>query len=118
MTIRCNCTDDDNLPVDVRWYDPNGGRIPSLANRNYFVPDAPQFIRENDERIVLLLIPTFNDSYDGTYTCGRKAINFPVSPSSTLNLILDGELKIEYIIFVTTDHVQPNMWSIKCTPKV
>ena len=26
-----------------------------------------------DNTNVILVIPTFNDSYDGTYTCGRNA---------------------------------------------
>ena len=74
VMIQCNCTNDDGTVVSlVRWYDPDGTRLFSKES-NRFDASAPHFTRVNDgsDTHVILVIPTFNDSYDGTYTCGKK----------------------------------------------
>ena len=102
VTIHCSCTDDDDTVIDsVRWYNPDGTRLLVNTNNSY-VAGTPYYRRAPDDNIILV-IPTFNDSYDGTYTCGRRMINPPASPNSTIHLILGGEFKIEYIICVTID---------------
>ena len=75
VTIRCNnCTDDDGTLDRVWWYDPDGKRLVDATTNQYdYVPGTPHFIRVDDaNNDVLLVIPTFNDPYDGTYTCGGK----------------------------------------------
>ena len=69
VRIRCSCTTVDT----VRWYDPDGTKLVSAQNTE-FNPDVPHFTRvnSNNDRNVILVIPTFNDSYDGRYTCGRN----------------------------------------------
>ena len=50
-------------------------------------------IRDNDTNITLV-IPKFNDSYDGKYNCGRKVNIRFVAPSAAIFLYIDGELMI------------------------
>ena len=101
VTIRCNCIYDNGTVVDrVRWYDPDGTRL--LVNYNdRYVAGTPYYIRELNQTIVVLVIPTFYDSYDGTYTCGRRVKFYPPgAPNSTINLIINGELYMQLVICV------------------
>ena len=83
VRIRCGCTESDGMAVNVvRWYDPAGTRLISARNTKNFNSDVPHFERVGgdlgdsiDNANVILVIPTFTDSYDGTYTCGRDARN-------------------------------------------
>ena len=80
VRIRCNCTQSDGTAVSiVRWYDPAGTRLVS-ARSGAFNPNVPHFTRVNgdtgdtvDNSNIILVIPTFTDSYDGRYTCGGNA---------------------------------------------
>ena len=74
VSIQCSCTESDGTVVNtVRWYNPDGTKLVTTLNAQYN-PDAPYFTRvnANSNRDVILVIPTFNDSYNGTYTCGRN----------------------------------------------
>ena len=94
VMIRCNCSDDDGSVITpVKWYDPDGGRIFRLGTK-YFIAGAPHFTRpsgDDDNRNVTLVIPTFNDSYDGNYTCGRRSSGNLVSPMTAVSLTIGGE---------------------------
>ena len=70
VRIQCSCTTVNT----VRWYDPDGTKLVSAQNTAQYNPDVPHFTRvnANSDRDVILVIPTFNDSYDGRYTCGRN----------------------------------------------
>ena len=94
VTMRCNnCTNDYGTLNRVRWYDPYGNRLPRPGN-NHYVPGAPHFLKvagDNDD--IILVIPTFNDSYDGTYTCGER-VNYgllPGPPNAVVNLTIAGK---------------------------
>ena len=95
VTIRCNCTDDYGTVIKVRWYNATVARLPDTLNRREFLADAPHFIRnvKGDDTNIILVIPTFNDSYDGIYTCGRlRRNNYPPgAPNATVNLNIGGE---------------------------
>ena len=101
VMIQCSCTNDNGKVIDhVRWYDPDGTRL--LVRDNYrYVAGTPYYIRELNQTFIVLVIPTFNDTYDGTYTCGRKVKFYPPgAPNSTINLIINGELYMQLVICV------------------
>ena len=93
VTIQCNCTYYNGTVIDrVRWYDPDGTRL-LVSNHNRYVAGTPYYIRVLNETIVALVIPTFNDFYDGIYTCGMRVKFYPPgAPNSIINLIISGEL--------------------------
>ena len=100
VMIQCNnCTNDDGTLDRIRWYDPDGYRLPRPAN-NHYVPGAPHFLKVDDGNDdIILVIPTFNDSYDGTYTCGER-VNYgllPGPPNAVVNLTIAGKLTVSYI---------------------
>ena len=99
VRILCNCTENNGMAVDVvRWYDTAGTRLGSARSHsqfNPFNPNVPYFTRvggdigENiDNTNTILVIPTFNDSYDGTYTCGRNATDRSALTPPTANVTL------------------------------
>ena len=95
VMIQCNnCTDDGGEVLSrVRWYDPDGTRIRTSTN-NIYVPGTPYFTRVNDANDdSILVIPTFNDSYDGTYTCGERVDSgkLPGPPNAAVTLTIDGK---------------------------
>ena len=94
VTIQCNCTYYNGTLLNlVRWYDPDGTRLLVSDNRRY-VAGTPYFKRAPDDKNIVLVIPTFNDSYDGTYTCGMRVAHFnypPGPPNAAINLIINGE---------------------------
>ena len=80
VRIRCSCTESNGTAVSiVRWYDPAGTIL--LSSRNgAFDPNVPHFTRVGsdsgnnvDNTDIILVIPTFTDSYDGICPCGRNA---------------------------------------------
>ena len=98
VMIRCNCTDDDGMAIGhVRWYDPDGTRL-LVSGHSRYVTGTPY---SSNNANVLLVIPTFNDSYDGTYTCGRRSRSLPVgAPNATVELTISGKLTIVYKLFI------------------
>ena len=97
VMTRCNCSDyDGSVITNVRWYKPDGSIVPRIGTDG-FIAGAPHYTRasgDSDNRNVTLVIPTFNDSYDGNYTCGRKSGGYLVSPMTTVSFTIDGELFI------------------------
>jgi len=80
--------DNSNVPLSpVRWFHPNNMRISSQSNTP---TGAPYYISSDNSRLATLVIPTFNDSYDGTYTC-RLNNNYPPNPMTTIDLTLAGK---------------------------
>ena len=94
VMIRCTCSEDDGSVItNVRWYGPDGIIVTRIGT-NKFIAGAPHFTRpsgDSDNRNVTLVIPTFNDSYDGNYTCGRRSDGNLVSPKTTVSLTISGE---------------------------
>ena len=96
VMMRCNCTDDDGIVINtVRWYYPDGRLVPRFIGSSDS-PNTPHITRpsdDTDDRNVTLVIPTFNDSYDGKYTCGRRITDGPpVPPTVAVNLTVSSEL--------------------------
>ena len=96
--IQCVCTSDDGKIVGkVRWYDPAGTRLVTSSNDD-FEASVPHITRINgSDTHVTLVIPTFNDSYDGTYKCGNRqgeSDNGPGSPNVDVTLTIEGEVMI------------------------
>ena len=100
--IQCNCTYDDGRVVDlVRWYDPDGTKLISAYNGR-FDNSVPHFTRVTDgnNSNIILVIPTFNYSYNGTYTCGRRTFHFADTlgtPNVAVTLTIVGGLMINTI---------------------
>ena len=102
VTIRCSCTESDGTAVQiVRWYDPTGTRLFSPRFTAGFNRNVPYFTRVNgdfenpvDETDIILVIPTFTDSFDGMYTCGREADNRAAltPPTADVTLTISSEL--------------------------
>ena len=98
VRILCNCTESDGDAVStVRWYDPDGNRLISSLN-NRFDASVPHFTRVGgdsgsnvDDSNVILVIPTFTDSNNGTYTCGREVNNLANIGSPMAAVTLSGE---------------------------
>ena len=94
VMIQCNCTNDDGTVVGkVRWYDPAEIRLVAPGHGR-FDANTPHFTRFNDDSDthVILIIPTFTDSYDGTYTCGKRVNkNLPPLPNAAVYLTIKGE---------------------------
>ena len=96
VRIRCSCTESNGNAVSiVRWYDPAGTRLVSARNPAEFNANVPHFTRVNgdqgntvDNTDIILVIPTFNDSYDGMYTCGREVANREALTPPTADVML------------------------------
>ena len=100
VRIQCVCTvtGDDQR---VRWYDINGNflnqntHMDYVAGSPYYIPNSP-----NGAIDVTLVIPTFTDSYDGTYNCGIFVNNTEfTSPSAAVTLTI-GELMINTVSYL------------------
>ena len=104
MIIRCNCSEDDGSEItNARWYGPDENLVPRLGT-NSFIAGAPHFTRasgDHNNRNITLVIPRFNDSYDGNYICGRRGESTtdpPLPPTATVSLIIGGKsLKLFYM---------------------
>ena len=100
MRIQCVCTVTGNQRV--RWYDINGNFLVQSTHTTEYVAGSPYFIpnNPNGNTNVTLVIPTFNDSYDGTYYCGIYISNTEfTSPSAAVTLTI-GELMINTVSYL------------------
>ena len=102
VMIQCNCTNDDGTIVEtVKWYDPNGIRLVAEGN-DQFDASVPHITRvDSDGTHVILVIPTFTDSYDGTYICGNRvgeSDDGPGSPNVAVTLTIEGEVMIHVVV--------------------
>ena len=96
VMIQCNCTANSDS-AKIRWRNPDGFRILFRKNDSY-VNGTPYVTTNNKGNIsVTLVIPTFNDSYDGTYNCGRRVNNSKFIARSAAVLYIYGELMINII---------------------
>ena len=100
VRIQCVCT--GSFSGNVRWYDINANFLVQSTHPTEYMAGSPYFIpnHPNGATNVSLVIPTFNDSYDGTYTCGIYVSNTEfISPSATVNLTI-GELMINTVSYL------------------
>ena len=98
VMIQCSCTiNNDDV---VRWYNASGCKVFRNVSEN-FIPGTPHYTRVNGStgnRNITLVIPTFNDTYDGTYTCGRRVSNTEFgAPNVSVVLTIAGELMIHIL---------------------
>ena len=101
--IQCNCTYAGGRVVNiVKWYNPVDIRLISPEGDG-FNANVPYFTRVTDGNSsnIILVIPTFNYSYDGTYNCGRR-INRHFSdilgtPNAAVTLTTVGGLMINTV---------------------
>ena len=104
VRIRCNCTESGGNTVStVRWYDPAGTRLVSALNTARFNRNVPHFTRvDGTDSDIILVIPTFNDSYAGRYTCGRNVADRAALTGPTADVILTiiSELMINTISYL------------------
>ena len=92
VMIRCYCSDENGTVItSVRWYDPDGKRLFRFETDNY-IAGTPHFTRVSGDTNNTLVIPTFNDSYDGNYTCGRRDSGSHIPPTVIVSLTIGGEL--------------------------
>ena len=87
----------------VRWYDINTNYLVQSNHPTDYVAGSPYFILGTtigNVQNVTLVIPTFNDSYDGTYHCGIFVSNTEfTSPSAAVTLTI-GELMINTVSYL------------------
>ena len=119
VMIQCNCSEDDGSEItNVRWYGPDGITVPRTGIY-VFTAGAPYYARPSGDSynrlviptviprpVITLVIPTFNDSYDGNYTCGKRNGSGLVPPIVAVNLTIDGKLFIKIIRL----YVYLNVW--------
>ena len=97
VRIQCVCTGTNDNQL-VRWYDINTNFLTRSVNPDY-VDGSPYYIL-NSRTNVTLVIPTFNDSYDGTYNCGIRVSDTEfTSPSAAVTLTI-GELMINIVSYL------------------
>ena len=89
VRFHCKCVDNGGGDILTRWFDTNQIRLNTLANTN---PGSPYFILNGSNPAgnteATLVIPTFNSTYAGTYTCGRNLASNPADmpPTATITL--------------------------------
>jgi len=87
VVIKCKCVDDNGARLrKIRWFFPD---TTIVAKQTDAPAGAPYRMRNNRKKIHTLVIPTFNDSYAGTYTCGVSEDN--PNPLTTITLTLQSE---------------------------
>ena len=87
VMIRCTCRDGNNQ-LNIRWYNSDGDRLVSETNPDYVAGTPYIAFINNNQMNTELVIPTFTDAYDGTYTCGRIAANLMNLPDPTAEVVL------------------------------
>ena len=89
VEIHCSCTDVNGTASDyIQWYDPDGERVLEKLHHNY-TPGIPYYEKFLENYV--LVIPTFNDLYDGVYTCTVGNSYSSVESITTVDLKLDGK---------------------------
>ena len=101
--VRIQCVCAVTSSQRVRWYDIKTNFVLGSSNPSY-VTGSPYFIRNGPmeaDNNVTLVIPTFNDSYDGTYNCGIRVSDTEfTSPSAAVILTIMGELMINTVSYL------------------
>ena len=94
VMIQCNCSDENGtVCTNIKWFDPDGNRLARFGSDG-FTAGTPHFTRASGDTInrnITLVIPTFNNSYDGTYTCGRKSSGSLIPPTASVILTISGK---------------------------
>ena len=101
VMIQCTCVATGNQRV--RWYDINTIFLVQSNHPTDYVAGSPYFIlgtTVGNVQNVTLVIPTFNNSYDGTYSCGIFVNNTQFKSPSTAVTLTIGELMINTVSYL------------------
>ena len=102
VRIQCNCSAASGMILrPIRWFDPHGRTI---EKNNETVLDY--FTENSGDRNVVLVIPIFNESHEGIYSCGfgnnfltKQSINVDLAISKWLRIIIISTLAIWNSLF-------------------
>ena len=84
VTIECRCVDNKNRPIkNIKWFFQNGSQVLNISS----VPTGAPYLMTN-KKIAMLIIPVFNDTYKGNYTCGKGQKLQILSPNTAIQLLL------------------------------
>ena len=97
VRIQCVCT--GSFSGNVRWYDINTQFLTQSGRRGH-VAGSPYYILNDFRTNVTLVIPTFTDSYDGTYNCGIRVTNTEFTSPSAAVILTIGELMINTVSYL------------------
>ena len=95
VRIQCVCT---GTRDPVRWYDINGNFLNRVTHEDY-VAGSPYYML-NSRTNVTLVIPAFNNSYDGTYNCGIRVSSTEFAEPSAAVTLTIGELMINTVSYL------------------
>ena len=73
VRIHCNCSAVSVMVLmsPINWFGPHGRVIGKRNETNLTdINDRNYFTENSDDRNVVLVIPVFNESYEGIYSCG------------------------------------------------
>jgi len=85
----CSCMrNGDRRLKSPRWFNSKGDRLVSKDHPSKYVPGVPYIEKTYQDRYTALIIPIFNQSYDGVYICGIGNLYPPGIPNATVNLSL------------------------------
>ena len=77
VTIDCSCNDDkENAIMKIRWFLPDNSQVKIITKSP---PGSPYYATSSSDTISTLIIPVFNNSYKGEYTCKPRPELEPVS---------------------------------------
>ena len=83
VKIQCSCLYGNDMVMDpIHWFSPDGNRVTDQINSSFVDP----YSRNSDNGSIILIIPTFNDSNDGTYSCGFGKKFPPKKPNVYIDL--------------------------------
>ena len=85
VMIQCNCYNvNDEALSFIRWFDANGSRIRYKTHHKYV--SGAIYLKRTTNYGAVLVLPIFNNSYDGIYTCGIGNKFPPKEPNIDINL--------------------------------
>ena len=85
VAIQCDCANANGTELSpIRWFNPDGRRIFPKGHRKH--ESGTPYYRKGFNSIII--IPTFNEFYYGTYICG---IGGKFQPNVSINLTLNGK---------------------------
>ena len=86
VTIDCSCSHNEGIAITkVKWFFPDGSRARSITKTS---PGSPYVATSNSDTVSTLIIPVFDDTYKGNYTCKPRDELENNSPMSTIQLLL------------------------------
>ena len=83
VRFHCSCSRNNGSTArNTRWFDTNMNRLSTT------VTNAPYHILQSSGTEATLIIPTFTESYAGTYTCGGNFVSNPQPPTANVTLTI------------------------------